>query len=367
MAYEIAEETSYQEGFPRAAAPNFTDHVFLSRSGVELAVRIWPADPPTSSPAPFATWTHGGAAMAGHHFTPLTWMEPGLRQRGFHIVSHNYRLSPQARIDEQLEDCLEAIEWCRTNLPVILGCDRVDVNRYIICGESAGGVMVTLMAHHLSPPPKAVINAYGIVDFLGNGVNLLDPNAHNISDLHPWTGEFEAERLKAYLYDRNPANILTDALFWDEREKLSEADLSLRLKTDFKYTERIRFQAELHKWKSICFSSKGMIQATFHDEKFSSSSELKKFIDSMCSIRLLEGKTWYPPTVLLHGTSDSIVPLSQSQAFANKLREMDVPVIESYEPGAGHVFDDKYTSILVEGWDAYIQPVLNFVNIHINK
>ena len=339
----MSADEATQENLPRAAAPNFSDHTFRSRSGVELAVRVWPAEPPTSSPAPFVSWTHGGGNLAGHHFTPLAWMNSGFRQRGYHLVSHNYRLSPQARIDEQLDDCVEAIEWCRENLPAILGADRVDVDRYVVCGESAGGIMSTLLGHRLSPPPRAIIDVYGVVDFLGHGVGVSTPKSSETADPPEWTGEFSQDQLEAYLDDRDPKNILTDALFWTEKDILSEAALSERIRADFKYTERVRLQAELHIFRSTRLPGTGLLRAAFHQEKFGSPEELREFVASLCSLRLLEGKTSYPPTAIIHGTADSSVPLEQSQAFARKLREMGVPVIESYEPGGEHVFDDKYT------------------------
>lgn len=45
-----------ESALPPAAPPGFTDHTFRSSSGTELAVRVWPADPPVSGPAPFVIW-----------------------------------------------------------------------------------------------------------------------------------------------------------------------------------------------------------------------------------------------------------------------------------------------------------------------
>jgi hypothetical protein len=39
-----------------AAPTGFTDHTFKSASGVELAVRVWPAETPVTQPAPFVLW-----------------------------------------------------------------------------------------------------------------------------------------------------------------------------------------------------------------------------------------------------------------------------------------------------------------------
>lgn len=52
----MATEKVGESRLPPAAPAGFTDHTFKSSSGVELAVRVWPADPPVSEPAPFVLW-----------------------------------------------------------------------------------------------------------------------------------------------------------------------------------------------------------------------------------------------------------------------------------------------------------------------
>ncbi|KAH8885925.1 alpha/beta-hydrolase [Thozetella sp. PMI_491] len=354
---------------PRAARPGFTEHAFKTRHGVELSVRVWPANPPVSEPAPFVTWTHGGGWLAGNNFAPLAWMHPGFCQRGYHLVSHTYRLGPQANVDDQLADCLEAIAWCRENLPNILGKDKVDIHRYVICGESAGGHLTTLMAHYLDPPPRAVIDAYGITDMLGAWPVLGELPVQDTAP--PWDGEFSEEELNAFLSDRDPAKQLTQALSWDENVQFSEEDVAKVWLTDFKFTPRIRLQGELHRWRAdlparMTAGVNSMRKGVFHEERFQDENALKDYIISISPLYLLDGKTWYPPTAFLHGTADVAAPLAQSEEMAKRLRDMNVPVVECYEPGEPHVFDNKYTSPDVNGWDTYIQPILDFCNHHLS-
>ncbi|KAH8898166.1 alpha/beta-hydrolase [Thozetella sp. PMI_491] len=354
---------------PRPAHPGFSDHKFTAAHGSELSIRVWPADPPVSTPAPFVSWTHGGGFLAGNHYAPLAWMEPGFRQRGYHLVSHNYRLNPQANTDDQLADCLAAIAWCRANLPSILGADKVDVDRYVICGESAGGHLVTLMAHYLSPPPRAVIDAYGIVDLPASWIFHGDGEPPNPEDAPAWEGEFSEAELEAFLEDRDPANVVTDSLFWTENKWYTEPVVSKAWLADFKYTRRIRLQGELHVWRSGLFKRAAgprlVRKGTLHAERFADRAALEKYVRSISPATLLEGKTWYPPTAFLHGSGDEDVDLEQSQSMAKRLKDMGVPVVECYEEGEPHVFDNKYTSPDVEGWETYIQPILDFCNEHV--
>ncbi|KAK0728771.1 Alpha/Beta hydrolase protein [Lasiosphaeria miniovina] len=349
--------------------PGFSDHDFRSSSGTDLGVRVWPADPPVSGPAPFVVWTHGGGWLGGYHFVPLPWMVPGWRQRGYHLVSHNYRLGPQTRLDDQLADSLEAVAWCRANLQSILGPSAVDVNRYVLCGESAGGHLVTLMALHLpDPQPRAVVDVYGLVDFLAFQVLGAPPQDDAATGLAPWDGEFSEEELEVFLGDRDPAKILTDALPWAVTD-VSEDELSRRWGTDFRFSRRIRLQTEAHMYRSLRRKGTGLLKAVMHPEKFATEEELTAFVHSMSPFRVLQdeaakGRKTYPPTAFLHGSGDTDVPIEQSYALAAKLKEMGVPVIERYEDGEPHVFDQKYTSPEVPGWDTTIQPILEFVDKH---
>jgi acetyl esterase/lipase len=263
-------------------------------------------------------------------------MEPGLRQRGYHMVSPAHRLGPQITLEEQVQDCVDSIAWCREHLPRILGADKVDVDRYVICGESAGGTLVALLGHKLDPPPKAIIEAYGVVDFFDKHFGVLDKSP-KLDDQPPWEGEFTEEQLHAELRDQDPSHCLTDALSWDEQQRCSEEQLSQLWATDFKYTRAIRLRAELHIYRSTRLS----ISSAFQREKFSSDEELSTWLSSVSAILLLDGKTTYPPTAFLHGIDDTAVPLAQSQRLAEKLKEIGVPTVECYEHGP-HVFDNVY-------------------------
>ena len=49
-----------------------------------------------------------------------------------------------------------------------------------------------------------------------------------------------------------------------------------------------------------------------------------------------QGAPWKVPALILHGTGDGAVPVSQAQALAAALRARGISVKEQYYPGAGH-------------------------------
>ncbi|KAK4139220.1 putative isoprenylcysteine alpha-carbonyl methylesterase ICMEL2 [Dichotomopilus funicola] len=372
----MATKDKQDSALPPSAPPGFSDHTFTPPSGVELAVRVWPAETPISEPAPFIIWTHGGGWFGGFHFAPLPWMAPGFRQRGYHFVSHNYRLAPQAGVEEQLEDTLAAISWCRANLPSILGENQVDVDRYVLTGESAGGHLATLAGLHVpSPSPKAIVNMYGVVDFVSMSAFGPPEKRATRATQPPWDGRFSEETLAKLLRDRDQANAVTDALPWDEFKRIPDTVISKLWATDFKYTERALIQAELHIRYALSASAEGLRVGILHGERFQSEEELIAFVRSVSPLRVLQhraaegkkGADLFPPTAFLHGTGDVDVPVEQSYAMASVLKDAGVPVVESYEEGEPHVFDLKYTGPDVPGWDTYIVPILDFIDEHLSK
>jgi acetyl esterase/lipase len=227
---------------------------------------------------------------------------------------------------------MDAVSWCRANLPSILGTDTVDVSQLILCGESGGALLTGLMGHHLSPPPKVVILVYGIVDPAAAWL-ILAPVPDNSGKVRPWVGEFSDTELEEFLKDRDASNMLTDALWADENKTVSEHDLSRRWGIDVRFTRRIRLQAELHQWRSdiavrIGSTVRSVRLGSLHAERFADEAAMTTFLLSMSPSPFLKTKTWDQPTDFLHGM-DRASPLAQSQEMAKRLNEMNVPVAES--------------------------------------
>ncbi|KAK7988759.1 hypothetical protein PG989_009074 [Apiospora arundinis] len=360
----------------RPAPDGFTDHVFKTEHGVDLGARVWPAPDTGSSsgPRPFVTWTHGGAFVGGNHYSPLSWLVPGFHALGYHVVSNAYRLCPQVDLEGSIEDCVDFIAWCRRELPAIIGHDKVDVDRYVITGESGGGYMVTNMATRLpAPAPRAVVDVYGAVDLFDpyNGLfETVDQTAYPAwgSDKDdPLQQEFSEERLLAVIRgDRDQAHAISAALFSGGQVLEGEEQISAALKAPFPFTERVRLQAAIHSYLSSVWPLGGRHRsaytALFHPERFAGepgddeqSSESKQdakvraFARTVSPMQILDSEPFvsgtkkYPPTAFLHGSADVAVPLSATERFAAKLQALGVETLVSVEPDEPHVFDQVYT------------------------
>lgn len=64
-----------------------------------------------------------------------------------------------------------------------------------------------------------------------------------------------------------------------------------------------------------------------------------------------------PPTLIIHGDNDALVPLQQSQTFVKKLKDAGVPAELVVKPGAGHGWADiaKDMPRLADWFDRYLR------------
>jgi len=122
-----------------------------------------PAGP---GPFPAVLIVHGGGWEAGD---PVTYVAPLFRplaEAGWAWFSIDYRLTPEVRHPEQVEDLRRALHFIASQADRF----RLDPTRLVLLGESASGQMVTLLAatrSQLASPPPAlagVVSFYGVYD-----------------------------------------------------------------------------------------------------------------------------------------------------------------------------------------------------------
>ena len=81
-------------------------------------------------------------------------------QSGHAVLSIDYRLAPEFAFPVPLEDCLAATRWAHENA-ASLGCDA---KRMVVCGDSAGGNLATLVAQHSGVAFKMQLLIYPATD-----------------------------------------------------------------------------------------------------------------------------------------------------------------------------------------------------------
>ncbi|MDX2042250.1 MAG: alpha/beta hydrolase [Acidobacteriota bacterium] len=134
------------------------DIVFSPRHSLKLDAYL----PKSAKPLSAVIIAHGGGWEAGDKVTYVTPLFEPLAKAGFAWFSVDYRLTPQVRNADQIDDLREAIRFVRANAKKF----NVDPNRIAILGESASGQMVAQLATEKTEGVAAVVSFYGVYDFL---------------------------------------------------------------------------------------------------------------------------------------------------------------------------------------------------------
>lgn len=124
--------------------------------------------------APVLLQIHGGGWMLGNKHEQALPLVYHLAQRGWVVVTPNYRLSPKARFPDHLVDCKRALAWVRRNIADHGG----DPAFVAVTGGSAGGHLTALVALTANDPRlqpgfeevdtsvAAAVPFYGVYDFV---------------------------------------------------------------------------------------------------------------------------------------------------------------------------------------------------------
>src|SRR5712692_2798999 len=119
--------------------------------------------PDGPGPFPAAILVHGGGFDEGSKSTNVRPLFDALANAGFAWFSIDYRMAPEFRFPQAMEDMNSAIRWVKSNAAKY----RVDVSKIAIIGESAGGFLVNYAGTHETPDTRvaAVVDIYGPVDY----------------------------------------------------------------------------------------------------------------------------------------------------------------------------------------------------------
>lgn len=242
---------------------------------------------------------------------------------------------PQASFDDIVDDCKDSLAWCIKNLPDIVGADNIDLDRYVVGGDSAGGTLSTLSGHVLSPKPKVVIDVFGLVDAPGLGKR----ESHSEAWSKDYGDELEKVMEKAKM-DRNPTNAeFMCPWYWEYPDQMDPEDLKAFWgMPNFTVEDKHKFRMDVFNYIHM---KDELFDILYRKDTFATEEEYGKYAKSVSPYHLLDSTSNYPPTFILHGTGDSAVPVEQSYKFAKRLRELGIEVDERYKEGGEHCFENK--------------------------
>ncbi|PZU58932.1 MAG: esterase [Sphingobium sp.] len=147
-------------------------------------IGFWPADARYGSPPPLVIFVHGGGWKRGSrdnatgaakvaHYAAL----------GYAFASINYRLVPDATVEEQAQDVANAVALLRGNAATL----HFDPDRIVLMGHSAGAHLVALVGTDMRYFAKAGLRPDAV-----RGVIALDGAAYDVARQMAQAGRFMA-------------------------------------------------------------------------------------------------------------------------------------------------------------------------------
>ena len=128
--------------------------------------------PPTATRAPLLLLVHGGGWSIGDKRTGAGIKAAHFTAKGWAFASANYRLVPQASVEQQAADIAAAIAWARANA----AAHGLDPDNIVLMGHSAGAHLVALVG----TDPRYLATA-GVPIGAVKGVILLDGAGYDIA------------------------------------------------------------------------------------------------------------------------------------------------------------------------------------------
>ncbi|MEM1215701.1 MAG: alpha/beta hydrolase [Bacteroidota bacterium] len=225
---------------------------------------------------------HGGAWLAGTRksvnnarFTPAF---NALRERGYAIIAPNYTLAKvgQSPFPACLEDATDALAWLAQNADTY----GFDLERVGLMGESAGA--------HI-----AMMTAYREQDTFSAGHSI---DIRYVVDVY------------------GPAAM--EALYRDLTPMLTQIN------------ERIA------NWPNLLRRRFNVAEKLFGFNPLAEPERARQLTETYSPVRYLTASA--PPTLVIHGTADRLVPVRQSKLLEQQLRTVGANFELHYLPGVGH-------------------------------
>jgi acetyl esterase/lipase len=239
---------------------------------------------------PVIVWLHGGALIMGDRGSVPKQLRDLANQQGFVLVSLGYRLAPQAKLHEIIDDLTDGLNWVRESGPELF---HADSSRMVVAGASAGGYLALMSGTVIDPPPLAIVSYWGFGDVDGD-----------------WTTKPSEAYRKGKLIDKEDAwNGVGDDVVTGSNQENGRGRA-----TFFMYLK------QTGRWVNVV---SGLDPETDRDK-----------LTPLCPVRNLSSS--YPPTLFLHGTADMDVPVEQSIAMAKELERHGVDHELITIEGGGH-------------------------------
>ncbi|QIW99497.1 hypothetical protein AMS68_005015 [Peltaster fructicola] len=141
--------------------------VYKTVGELEISLDIYL--PPSAQSVPVLLWFHGGGLLQGHRSGVAPHLKRSVEKYKHAVISADYRLAPQATIDQIFEDVRDCVQFIQSTdgLSKHVGEEVLDTRKLAVSGSSAGGYLAFLAGLYCEPKPSVILPIYPITDPLG--------------------------------------------------------------------------------------------------------------------------------------------------------------------------------------------------------
>lgn len=263
---------------------------------------------------PVVVFIHGGDLIHGDR-TAANFFGPVYEtsiNSGNVLISIDYRLAPQTKLPEIVRDVEDAIDWVRRVGPKRF---NVDPNQVVVVGSSSGAYLALVSGYRVTPPPKAIVSFAGSGDLVGDWYNTPLIDLKNQTRIYSKKEALESLDIEGPPVACRPWRICAPYVYY-----LEQNGLLVRAFSDW--------------------------DPKVEPEKFFPYMPLKNVSPS------------FPPTALLHGDADNLVPFEQAVMMAKELEKHNVPHELIIVPGGDHGLTNLKPEDFAGAYDRVVEFVL---------
>ncbi|KAJ5876258.1 uncharacterized protein N7529_001842 [Penicillium soppii] len=270
---------------------------------------------PTSSSAqkyPVVIDIHGGAFMLGHSRMVSLPQVNDCLMRGWIVLVPNHRLCPAVNLLEgPMQDIRDLLAWIHAgHLDKVLPAGySADLEKIAAFGTSSGGTLALALGFDVPRPVAAILSLYGAVHFT-------DP---------AWKTPLQHVAAKL------PSNLSDDFLngVYDEYPVPTDSSVSLEGQTESGVSKGPDFSKPRDAFAFTRIASGKVIEAIYSSVE---DPEMRR-VDPVLNVG-----SGFPPTYIVHGMADTMVPIGLSRVLLERLKICGVRCGMTEVPGEEHTF-----------------------------
>ncbi|KAL2808931.1 Alpha/Beta hydrolase protein [Aspergillus granulosus] len=294
-------------------SPLTTIYKEVNSSRISVDIYLPPQNASSDHKYPVLINIHGGAFMLGHSRMVSMPQIDDCLDRGWIIAVPNHRLCPGVDLlNGPVQDMRDLLAWIYAgHLETFLGEQaeeskyQVDLDRVMAFGTSSGGFLALALGYDVPRAPAAILDFYGAVHFTHPFWR--QPLPHVKANLPP--NGFDPAFLRK-VYDEYP--IPTTSGISLEGQQSNRPDFS-RPRDAFALTQ--------------------IANGTVLDAIFPATAGQLEDIDPVARVT-----SEFPPTFIVHGDSDRMVPVELSRRLFEVLKEKNVNCGMVEVEGEDHTF-----------------------------